>query len=96
MIGKAYRPLWVSAATDTGPIWAITFVADRQSHRYAGEIPETLAARYIASACGHVGSNAEYLLETFRHCEQCGIEDPMLSRLQALVAAELTRNRQAT
>ena len=93
MISRAYKPIWVSADTESGIIRAITFVADRESHRFAGEIPEEEAAQYIASACGHIGPNAEYLLETYLHCEQCGIGDPMLSRLQALVAKELTKGQ---
>ena len=89
MIGRAYRPIWVDVSTEQGNIKAITFVADLESHRYAGKIPEEEAARYIASACGHIGPSAEYLLETYLHCEQCGINDPMLARLEGLVAHEL-------
>jgi cation transport regulator ChaC len=39
--------------------------------------------------CGHVGSCAEYLLETVSHLEELGIRDRRLWRLQAMVAARL-------
>jgi cation transport protein ChaC len=92
MIGKAYRPLWI---TVEGPsrerLTAITFVADPKSHRYAGRLDEALVARHIATACGHAGPNATYLLETFLHCEETGIRDKMLSRMAAMVADHLNK-----
>lgn len=93
MIGRAYRPIWIWVETAAETVRALTFVADRESHRYAGTIPEEEAAQFIATACGHIGSNAEYLLETYLHCDQCGIDDPILARMQKLVADELMRNR---
>lgn len=89
MIGKAYRPVWIDARTAKEKIRAVTFVADRNSPRYAGRISDAETAKYIASACGHIGPNATYLLETYLHCVESGIHDPMLNRLQFLVAAEL-------
>ena len=87
----AYRPVWVNAASPEHPVRAVTFVADRKSHRYAGRLPEPEIARYVARACGQTGPNASYLLETWKHCTAIGIRDPMLDRLQKLVALELTR-----
>ena len=89
MIGRAYRPIWVEARTKARPVRAVTFVADRGTHRYAGDLPDKTVAGYIAKACGHIGPNAEYLLETYLHCKKCGIDDPLLENLQGLVAAEL-------
>lgn len=90
MIGRAYRPVWVQTMTERGPVRAVTFVADRESQRYAGDLPDKIVAKYVAKACGHIGPNAEYLLETYLHCKRCGIIDPLLENLQGLVAAELT------
>ena len=91
MIGMAYRPVWVSIQAGSDSLDAITFVADRKGHRYAGRLPDETIARHIATACGHIGPNAEYLLETYLHCCETGIADPMLTRLQALVAGEMNR-----
>ena len=93
MPGMAYRPIWINACSPAGPVRAVTFVADRKSHRYAGRLPEPEIARHIARACGQTGPNASYLLETWKHCTAIGIRDPMLDRLQALVAVEITRSR---
>jgi cation transport protein ChaC len=91
MIGRAYRPVWVNVATTAGQQRAICFVADRTSERYAGRLGEAEIARCMARACGSVGPNATYLLETWRHCETMGIADRMLRRLQKRVAGELMR-----
>ena len=90
MIGKAYQPKWVKLRSEHELIDAITFVADAHSHRYAGRLDEDLIATHIATACGHIGPNAEYLLETFSRCRQMGIRDRMLTRLEALVAVKMT------
>lgn len=43
----------------------------------------------LARAVGHMGSCAEYLLNTVEHLEALGLRDSYLWRLQALVAAEI-------
>jgi cation transport protein ChaC len=68
---------------------AITFVADQESYRYAGHLDEGLIAKHIATACGPVGPNAEYLLETLLHCQEIGVRDLMLLRLEVLVARNM-------
>lgn len=52
MIGKAYRPECVEVSTERGTKRTITFVVDRNSHRYAGAIPEAHAAKHIAKPAG--------------------------------------------
>ena len=89
MRGDGYVPRWVRVATAAGPVEALTFVANRQGVRYAGRLDDARIAAYIASASGHVGPSAEYLLETVARCEALGIRDRHLWRLQALVAAQL-------
>ena len=42
-------------------------------------------------AVGHVGTMAEYLLNTVTHLEAAGIHDRRLWRMQALVAERLER-----
>jgi glutathione-specific gamma-glutamylcyclotransferase len=48
-----------------------------------------MVADHIATACGENGASAEYLLETVLKCEELGIHDPFLWRLQALVAERM-------
>lgn len=95
MIAYGYLSRWVEVRTDHGPVRALAFVANRGGERYAGRLPEADIAARIAAACGHAGAGAEYLLDTVLHCEQIGIHDRRLWRLQALVAdliAETCRN----
>ena len=89
MIADGYRPRWTAAVTAQERVRALTFVVNREGERYAGALPDTEIARYIAAACGHAGPSAEYLLETVRRCEELGIHDRGLWRLQELVAHRL-------
>lgn len=93
MSGDGYRPRWVRLTTRQGPLRGLVFVVNRDGERYAGRIPDEVAADHIASACGESGANAEYLLETVLKCEELGIHDPFLWRLQALVAARMQCDR---
>lgn len=80
---------WIPVATSEGVQPALVFWAGPSgkgvSHRLAPEV----AARRIAQACGHYGSNAEYLQRTVAGLAEHGIRDRALWRLQALVAAEI-------
>lgn len=89
MRGRGYLPRWVRAETAAGPVRALTFVVNRRGERYAGRLSEAEAAAYIAQACGHAGPSASYLLATVAACEELGIRDPHLWRLQELVAARM-------
>lgn len=92
MTGRGYTPLWIDVAGEAGPVRAITFFANREGPRYAGRLPREAIADHIASACGHAGPNASYLLETWRYCRRAGIADAYVEELQRLVAERL-RNR---
>jgi cation transport protein ChaC len=90
MIGLGYRPAWMRVASPGGPVRALGFVANRASPRYTGRRDPAAVAAEIARGCGSKGPSATYLFETWRHCRDAGIRDPMLERLAGLVAAELT------
>ena len=72
-----------------GPVRGLTFVANVEGERYAGRISDEVVADHIAHACGENGSCAEYLLETVLKCEELGIHDHFLWRLQELVAERM-------
>jgi cation transport protein ChaC len=91
MRANGYRARWVKAETDEGSVWAVTFIAHRNSERYAGRLPDVEIADRIALACGHIGSGAEYLLHTFNQCEQLGVRDSHLSRIYQLVTERLSK-----
>ena len=91
MIGYAYHPRLLSVQTEGGMVMALTFVVNRDSGRYAGQLSDEEVADRIAAACGHIGPCASYLLDTVAHLEELGIDDRHLWRLQELVAERLAR-----
>jgi glutathione-specific gamma-glutamylcyclotransferase len=83
-------PRWIGVSTAQGHLRAIAFVMDCGGHNYAGALTPEETADMLATACGHVGSCAEYLRSTIEHLEARSIRDRNLWRLQALVAARLS------
>jgi cation transport protein ChaC len=82
-------PRWITVRTVSGPIPALTFVVNRGSPLHAGRLSLEAVADVLAHACGHVGTGAEYLLNTVSHLEAKGIHDSNLWRLQRLVAERI-------
>lgn len=82
-------PRWLRVETSTGPHWALGFVMNRDSPLYAGRLDLAEVAKVLARSCGHVGTGAEYLMNTVQHLEARGIHDSSLWRLQDLVAHEI-------
>jgi cation transport protein ChaC len=66
---------------------------NRASPLYAGGLSPETVANVLARACGHMGSGAEYLLNTVSHLEEKGIHDSNLWRLQMLVAERIDQLR---
>ena len=91
MRGNGYLAPWVSAITAEGPVRAMTFVVNRASERYAGRLSDQEIAAHITMACGHIGPSAEYLLNTVARCEELGVHDPYLWRMQAWWLADERR-----
>ena len=85
MFTDAYNSRWVTAQTASGPVRAVTFVANRLYHRYAGALEEGEIASRLASASGTLGSCREYLNETVAAIHAMGLHDRALERLQHLV-----------
>ncbi len=85
MFTGAYRSRWVTAMTDTGPVRAATFVANRTHPRYAGKLDEAVVAARLATASGSLGSCATYLAETLGALHAVGLRDRSLERLHRSV-----------
>jgi cation transport protein ChaC len=90
LLTAAYIPRWVDIRTGEKTVRGIAFVINRTHERYTGRLGDEAVARALATACGHGGSCAEYLLETVTHLEELGIRDRRLWRLQEMVAARLS------
>jgi len=84
-------PERVIAETEVGPVQAILFAAHPDFALYRPEPDIEELADILASAVGHVGTMAEYLLNTVIELERAGIHDLHLWRLQEMVAERLER-----
>jgi cation transport protein ChaC len=84
-------PARVTAETEAGPVPAIVFAANPAFPLYRPEPGIEELADILASAVGHVGTMAEYLLNTVTELERAGVHDLHLWRLQAMVAERLAR-----
>ncbi|MDH3240787.1 MAG: gamma-glutamylcyclotransferase [Alphaproteobacteria bacterium] len=67
---------------------ALTYVADRGHHQYAGRLPEAEAARLIRQGRGRGGLNTDYLESAVRHLAALDMPDGPLTRLHRLVREE--------
>ena len=81
----SYEARWVSVATRTGPLRALTFVVNRDGARYVHRLPLEQVARHIATASGSLGSCMEYLTQTLRSLEELGLDDRMLRNVSHLI-----------
>lgn len=82
-------PCWLDVETDAGTVPALVFVMNRDSPQYAGDLTPEDVADVLARACGHLGTGAEYLLNTITQLEARGMHDPGLWLLQELVAERI-------
>ena len=84
-------PERVTAETGACPVQAILFAANPGFPLYQTEPEIEELADILASAVGHVGTMAEYLLNTVAELERAGVHDLHLWRLQEMVAERLGR-----
>jgi cation transport protein ChaC len=87
MVGGAYAPRWVTAATEHGTVRAIAFTINHAHPRYAGKLDEAEMARVIACAVGRLGRCSDYLYKTVAALQALGIRDARLEALQQRVEA---------
>ncbi len=85
MSSGAYSARWFLTETEGGPVWAISFVINRDHPRYVCDMPDELMAEHIATAAGRNGTCREYLENTVRHLNLIGQKDGPMHRLLRLV-----------
>ena len=79
-------PTWLEVETSTGREPALVFVMNKECPQYAGDLPPEDVADILAQSCGHLGTGADYLLNTVTQLERRGMHDEGLWELQKLVA----------
>ena len=87
MIAPAYRPAFLNLTTAGGPIEALGFVANHGHEKIKPGIPAQTQAKMIAGAKGLLGTNFDYLSDTYRRLEHLDIEDTYISELYKAVVA---------
>jgi len=94
MIVGSYVPRWVRVEDGEHGFKAITFAINRQHRRYAGELSQETTVNSIATASGHLGSCADYLMQTVNGLLSVGIKDKhlLLLRDQVMARQQLLAN----
>lgn len=87
MVTGAYRPRWLAAHTEGGPVPAIVFTIERRHDRYCRDLPEREMLDMLATGEGPLGRACDYLFDTARHLRELGIPDRHLEELAERVRA---------
>ena len=82
---------WVTVEAKGEIVPALAITANIEGANYVGELPMEETVRILATACGHWGSCAEYLMQTVESLEELGIHDAYLAELNGRVAELLLR-----
>ena len=93
MITGAYCPQLLPLPTPQGEVQALVLVANTAHTHYRGDLSLQATAATIATACGRIGSNRDYLEQLVQQCEVLGIEDAYVRELAALVDAACGHSR---
>ncbi len=64
---------------------ALCFMVNRRHRQYAGVLPLSEQARLVRRSQGRSGKNTDYVVNTVRHLRECGVVDPRLERLIAML-----------
>ncbi len=91
MVARGYIPRWAALHDRQGrEIGAgIAFTIDPEGPFYAGDLPDAVVARRLATAQGRLGTAAEYLFRTRDGLRELGIDCPFVERIATLVTAEM-------
>lgn len=88
MIQRVYKPSWLAVRTATGPVTALSFVADRRHQQYTPDMSERQLIDRIKRARGRRGSNVDYVVNTCRHLEALGVCSEKLARILDAVTSQ--------
>lgn len=86
-----FPPRWLTVATASGTVRAISLVHPGRGTDYAGHLADEVVADALARAVGTMGSMAQYVYLTALHLEQLGLCDDRLWRMQEMVAERIER-----
>jgi len=95
MVADGYIPRWVDLLdAEERPMGAaVAFTINPHAPSYAGDLPDAVVARRLATARGRLGTAAEYLYRTRDGLRDVGIACPFVERIATLVDTELSGDR---
>ena len=85
MMTLAYQPRVLSLHTDIGLRRGLAFVANPARPAYAPPMPFEMTVEFVSNASGFNGLCREYLYDTLKGMQACGIRDHQLEKLTASV-----------
>ncbi len=66
---------------DGRQVRALSYVVDQKHEQYAGRLPDEDVLHHVRNGVGISGANPEYVISTYRHLEEIGVDDAHLARL---------------
>lgn len=87
MVVGSYIPRWVRVTEGDRIIPAISFVINPTHPCYAHKLSTSIMVHHLATAQGHLGSSADYLIHTTNGLLSAGIQDRRLLQLREQVIA---------
>lgn len=81
MVRGSYAPALLPLSTPQGEVEALVFTSDPACAEYAGELPLAETVALIASGCGPLGSNLDYLEQLAAQLAALDLHDPYIARL---------------
>ena len=89
MMSGSYVPRWLDVLDEQGVTFgsAIAFTINTAAENYTGAMARELIIQRLSTACGDLGSSADYLFRTCAGLHAEGIADPDMDRLAESVAA---------
>ena len=88
LITNVYREIAAEVALADGrTVVAVTYAADRGHEQYVGTLAPEDTRRIVQQGSGVSGSNIDYVLSTYAHLRDLGVDDPVLDSLCAALAA---------
>jgi glutathione-specific gamma-glutamylcyclotransferase len=83
LLGHAYKPVFVKAATRFGDVEALTVIADHGSELIRSDLTREEQVRYIATGQGFLGTSLQYIENIAEHFAALEIEDSEVAELLA-------------
>ena len=76
LVTNVYRETWRNIRIQNGSTEpALTYVVDRHSPQYSGQLDIQEQAKIVSRATGNSGPNCEYILNTVEHLKTISIRD---------------------